>query len=178
MKIESFDAIFHRAAERKGGEDYLMELIGDPVANNHYKSLNDSQFLEEFTKKIFQSGFVWRVVEQKWDGFRELFFDFDLEKVLMMPEDMIERKAQDPKIIRNFKKVQTIQQNALMINDANHSHGSFANLVAELHAKGVIELWAYLKKHGARLGGNTGPYALRTLGVDTFLLSRDVVTSP
>ena len=27
---------------------------------------------------------------------------------------------------------------------------------------------------GTRLGGNTGPYALRALGVDTFLLTRDV----
>jgi hypothetical protein len=32
----------------------------------------------------------------------------------------------------------------------------------------------YLKKHGSRLGGNTGPFALRTLGVDTFLLTQDV----
>jgi len=31
-----------------------------------------------------------------------------------------------------------------------------------------------LKKHGQRLGGNTGPYALRLLGKDTFILSSDV----
>ena len=31
-----------------------------------------------------------------------------------------------------------------------------------------------MKKHGQRLGGNTGPYALRALGKDTFLLSRDI----
>lgn len=31
-----------------------------------------------------------------------------------------------------------------------------------------------LKKHGSRLGGNTGPYSLRQLGVDTFILSGDV----
>ena len=31
-----------------------------------------------------------------------------------------------------------------------------------------------MKKRGARLGGNTGPYMLRALGVDTFLFSRDV----
>ena len=38
----------------------------------------------------------------------------------------------------------------------------------------AIGLWLFLKKHGSRLGGNTGPYALRTLGVDTFLMTRDV----
>ncbi len=31
-----------------------------------------------------------------------------------------------------------------------------------------------MKKHGSRLGGNTGPYSLRQLGVDTFILSGDV----
>ncbi len=35
-------------------------------------------------------------------------------------------------------------------------------------------MWAHLKKHGQRLGGNTGPYALRLLGKDTFILSSDV----
>ena len=38
----------------------------------------------------------------------------------------------------------------------------------------MVGLWQYLKQHGSRLGGNTGPYALRSLGVDSFLLSRDV----
>jgi hypothetical protein len=37
-----------------------------------------------------------------------------------------------------------------------------------------VGLWRHLKKNGSRLGGNTGPYALRTLGVDTFLLTQDV----
>ena len=32
-----------------------------------------------------------------------------------------------------------------------------------------------MKKHGARLGGNTGPYGVRAMGKDTFLLSNDVV---
>ena len=41
-------------------------------------------------------------------------------------------------------------------------------------SKDITGLWQYLKKNGARLGGNTGPYALRVLGKDTFILSRDV----
>ncbi|WP_199609651.1 DNA-3-methyladenine glycosylase I [Flocculibacter collagenilyticus] len=174
MKTESFDAIYHRALERKGSDKMLMTLIGPTKDQKSYLNKTDSQFLEEFTKKVFQSGFVWRVVEQKWDGFREVFFDFDIEKVLLMPPDMVERKAQDERIIRNYKKVQTIQENALMINSAKQTHGGFAQLVEALANENVITLWQYLKKHGARLGGNTGPYALRALGVDTFLLTRDI----
>ena len=51
---------------------------------------------------------------------------------------------------------------------------SFAQFIQDWPSEDIIGLWAYLKKHGQRLGGNTGPYALRLLGKDTFILSTDV----
>ena len=51
---------------------------------------------------------------------------------------------------------------------------SFGEFIAGWPDDDVIGLWLYLKKQGSRLGGNTGPFALRTLGVDTFLLTQDV----
>ena len=47
-------------------------------------------------------------------------------------------------------------------------------MVAHWPTENIIGLWDLLKKRGARLGGNTGPYALRAMGKDTFLLSQDV----
>ena len=92
----------------------------------------------------------------------------------MMPDDMLERKASDPKIIRHLKKVWSIRDNALMISDVVTRHGSFGHFVAQWPENDITGLWTYLKKHGSRLGGNTGPYALRAIGKDTFLLTRDV----
>ena len=93
----------------------------------------------------------------------------------MMPDDMLERKAKDPAIIRNFNKVKTVRENAVMIDDTERrEQQSFGEFVAGWADDDVIGLWLYLKKHGSRLGGNTGPFALRTLGVDTFLLTQDV----
>lgn len=176
--MEHINTIYQRGAERKGGEANLEVLISPYSAlansNQELAQLGNDRFLSEFTKKVFQSGFVWRVVEQKWPGFEEHFFNFDLEKILMMPDEMLERKAQDPKIIRNFKKVQTIKANAHMIHDIEVEQGSFSEFIAHWPEQDIIGLWAYLKKHGQRLGGNTGPYALRALGKDTFLLSRDI----
>jgi len=97
-----------------------------------------------------------------------------VDKLLMMPPDMLEQKATDERIVRNYKKVKTISENAYMIHEIAQEHGSFSQFVANWPADDIIGLWAYLKKHGSRLGGNTGPYALRALGKDTFLLSRDV----
>ncbi|WP_100644319.1 DNA-3-methyladenine glycosylase I [Alteromonas facilis] len=174
MSAEAFDAIYARAAKRKGGEGALERLLGQPLTPAELAKVGDDRFLAEFTKKVFQSGFVWRVVRQKWLDFEEIFFGFDIEKVLLMPDEMLERKASDPRIIRNYNKVKTIRDNAIMIADVRQRHGSFAAFVAEWPANDIIGLWEYLKKHGARLGGNTGPYALRFLGKDTFLLSKDV----
>ena len=91
----------------------------------------------------------------------------------MMSPEQQERAASDERIVRNYKKVQTVQVNAFMIHEVALEHGSFSEFVATWPTDDIIGLWAYLKKHGARLGGNTGPYALRVLGKDTFLLSRD-----
>lgn len=175
MGFTDFDAIFTRACERKGGEQAVERLLARPRSRRYLAALGDDRYLAEFSKKIFQSGFVWRVVEQKWGGFEEVFWNFEIEKLLMMPDDMLERKAQNPAIIRNFRKIKAIRDNAVMIDETRRREGqSFARFVANWPAEDIVGLWLYLKKHGSRLGGNTGPYALRTLGVDTFLLTRDV----
>ena len=68
----------------------------------------------------------------------------------------------------------SIPANAQMIYSASIAHGSFAEMVANWPTEDITGLWQYLKKHGKRLGGNTGPYTLRSMGVDTFMLTGDV----
>jgi 3-methyladenine DNA glycosylase Tag len=178
MSLEKFDSLYQRAAERKGGVAILNLLLGEDQQDKLVADVGDDRILSAFTKKVFQSGFIWRVVENKWSNFEELFFDFDLTKVLMMPEEMQERKAADARIIRNFKKVKTIQANAQMMFEQaqsnNNQYKNFAEFIADWPSNNIIGLWDYLKKEGQRLGGNTGPYALRAIGKDTFLLTRDI----
>jgi len=185
MTQESFKSLYQRAADRKGGKQALELLLGkrilgkklldDNAVEQSVSQLGDDRILAAFTKQIFKSGFVWRVVENKWPDFEEHFFNFNLEKVLMMPEEMLERKAADPKIIRNYNKVKTIKANAQMMFDITIDKNiSFAQFINDWPSTDIIGLWAFLKKHGQRLGGNTGPYALRLLGKDTFILSSDV----
>lgn len=176
---EKFEQLYQRAVDRKGGKEALEALLvikyGDMSDASSLSQLSDDRVLSAFTRQIFKSGFVWRVVENKWPDFEETFFNFDIEKILMMPEEMLERKAADPKIIRNYNKVKTIKGNAQMIFDHQTDHKStFAQFIADWPSSDIIGLWAYLKKHGQRLGGNTGPNALRFLGKDTFILSSDV----
>ena len=172
--MEKFKDLYHRAVERKGGEIALSHLISKPLTYDELLLVSDSDVLAEFTRKIFQSGFVWAVVNKKWDGFEEIFWNFEIDKLIMMPDDMLERKATDPKIIRNFTKVKAVRDNAIWLKALIDEHGSVSNWLANWPTDDITGLWLYLKKHGSRLGGNTGPYALRQLGKDTFILSRDV----
>ncbi|WKE65727.1 DNA-3-methyladenine glycosylase I [Gallaecimonas kandeliae] len=171
---EPFDKIWARAAERKGGDAALKALLRPPAYFGDLDKLTDDRLLAAFTKQVFQSGFVWRVVEQKWPDFEEVFFGFDVEKMLLLPDEIWGQKAQDPRIIRNATKVMTIRHNAQMLQDLAERHGSAAAWLRAWPKDDLVGLWQYLKKHGARLGGNTGPVALRRVGLDSFLLSQDV----
>lgn len=173
--MEKFTSIYQRAAKRKGGEKHLEQLLSKPLSSKKLLKVTDDEWLEEFTRKIFQSGFYWSVIDKKWPGFREVFWGFNINKLLMMPPEMLEEKSSDERIVRNFKKVNTIPVNASMIHFSTKDNGvAFNQFIAEWPTDDIIGLWAWLKKHGARLGGNTGPYTLRQMGKDTFLLSRDI----
>lgn len=175
MALPHYQRLYDTACERKGGEKALKALLPKTASKKHLQKLGSDRYLAEFTRKIFQSGFVWRVVDKKWPQFEEMFWQFDIEKLLMMPDDMLERKAKDPAIIRNFNKVKTIRDNAMMIDDTERrEHRTFGEFINGWPQDDVIGLWLYLKKRGSRLGGNTGPYSLRSIGVDTFLLTQDV----
>ncbi|QFI37039.1 DNA-3-methyladenine glycosylase [Moritella marina ATCC 15381] len=117
---------------------------------------------------------VTRIIDIKWAGFEEVFWNFDIDKLILMPDDMLERKAADTKIIRNYTKVKTVRDNAMWLKEICEEYGSVSEWLALWPADDVVGLWLYMKKHGSRLGGNTGPYALRRLGKDTFILSSDV----
>ncbi|WP_087018725.1 DNA-3-methyladenine glycosylase I [Thaumasiovibrio subtropicus] len=174
MTQEKFTAIYQRAAERKGGVTALEELLTPPMPADALISVPDDRWLAAMSQKVFQSGLSWKVVRNKWPGFEEVFWGFDIEKLLMMPDEMWEQKSQDTRIIRNFTRVKSIRANAQMIYDIQLTHGSFSRFIAEWPSEDIIGLWAALKQKGDRLGGNTGPYTLRVMGKETFLLTKDI----
>ncbi|WP_076413522.1 DNA-3-methyladenine glycosylase I [Shewanella sp. UCD-KL12] len=173
---ESFSAIYQRASDRKGGDEGLESLM----ASNANLSLDemgqykDAQLLSEMSKKVFQSGFVWRIVENKWPAYEKAFFGFEPMKVLMLSPEQLHERASDPELIRHMKKTMAIYDNALMTQDIAREHGSLAEFIASWPSEDITGLWALLKRRGQRLGGNTGPYFLRAMGKDTFLLTGDI----
>jgi len=108
MVKEKFSQIYARASERKGGDAELESLLSVPLNAQEIKTIPDDGWVAAFSQKVFQCGISWKVVRSKWPNFEEVFFQFNIEKMLLMPADMWERKATDPAIIRHLAKVMTI----------------------------------------------------------------------
>jgi 3-methyladenine DNA glycosylase Tag len=173
--VERFANIYQRACEKKGGEKQLKKMMPEVRSARALAQSKDHRWLAEMTHCIFQAGFVWRVVDNKWDDFEDVFFGFPPEKIVMLSPDQIDRFAQNPRIIRNRQKVLSVQANAHFILECAAEHGSFGKFVSRWPANNLVALFTHLKKHGSRLGGMTGQRVLRNMGKDTFLLTGDVV---
>ncbi len=177
VKMKSFDEFYNIAVERKGGEEALSLLLPQPKSREELAGISDDRILSAMTKAIFEAGFVWRVVANKWDGFEEVFHGFEPELMAALPEPAFYAIASDERIIRNRQKVMTVPANAHFLLDIAAEHGSMAHFIAHWPEDDIVGLWALMKKRGQRLGGVTGPRVLRVLGKDTFLLTQDVVTA-
>jgi 3-methyladenine DNA glycosylase Tag len=174
--MEKLSVIHQRAQKRKGGANELAKLMPEVSSEKDISGLANKVFLAAMTKKIFQSGFVWRVVENKWPGFEEVFWGFEPAKLELASDEQIERMSQDTRIIRNYTKVKSVRDNAFFVQQMSDKHNGFGQFIADWPSDQITQLWLLLKKEGSRLGGNTGPYFLRDIGKDTFLLTRDIVS--
>ena len=61
---------------------------------------DDNGYLEILAKSIFQAGFSWQVIRQKWPDFRRAFDGFDIETVAAYGEPDLDRLLSDERIVR------------------------------------------------------------------------------
>lgn len=175
MSSNSFQAILDRAIKRKGGKDALYSLLPQTIKPDVVASKPDSYFLEEMTRSIFQSGFVWRVINNKWPTFREAFFDFDLGRLMKLSDADWDSYIYDKRIVRHRQKIQALRHNLWFVSETASQQGGFGRFLVDWPKDDLVGLLRHLKTRGSRLGGNTGQYFLQHIGVDSFALTRDVV---
>ncbi len=172
--MPQYEKILQRAVEHHGSLAAVEAKLPQVKSTRQLVATGDDRYLAEMAACIFRAGFVWRVIEQKWDGFEAVFNGFLPLWVASRSPEQIETMASDTRIVRNATKVQAVFDNALLLLDLEREYGGFGKFLTQWPEDDVVGLWQYLKKHGSRLGGNSGPYFLRFCGYDTFILSRDV----
>ena len=133
-QLDSFDIIFERAAQRKGGSDALEALLPKPrdAAKKPaaLRKVTDAAILAEMTKCVFRSGFVWQIIENKWPGFEAAFDGFDVARCAMLSDEELEGLCANPDIVRNAKKIEAVRRNAQFVLDTRAQHGSFGDFLA------------------------------------------------
>ncbi|MBT5388952.1 MAG: DNA-3-methyladenine glycosylase I [Porticoccaceae bacterium] len=172
--MTSFSALYKLAAANRGGTELLEAILPRPKTAAQLAEQPDSRYLSMMSRCIFRAGFVWRVIDNKWSGFETAFAEFNPLAVAHFSDEKLEALAQDKSIVRNFTKIVAVRNNAVYVLDRQRSHGSFAEFIAHWPEDNITGLWLEMKKQGSRLGGNTGPMMLRSMGRDTFLLTKDV----
>ncbi len=117
------------------------------------KRLGD--YLEVMSKAVFQSGMSWRVVNNKWDGIRDAFRDFDADAVARLGEPEIDALTQDTRVIRNRRKIEAIIENANTMLALEAEHGGFRKY---LRSHGGFEATVVDLKKQFKFVGETGCY--------------------
>ena len=168
----SFKPILKRARARHG--DALEGRFSQVLDPKALAGVPDDRVLSSMAKCVFAAGFRWRVVQAKWPTFEEAFLGFNPAKIAAFDQMHLDALAADTRIIRNPQKIRATVENARFVREVGKEHGGFAAFLAAWPDDDVVGLWAYLKKHGSRLGGNTGPRTLRLVGKDTFIVTGDV----
>lgn len=172
--MKPFVEIYDRAAKRKGGAKELEKMIRLPMKTpKQLANIPDDRYLAEMTRGVFNAGFVWKIIEHKWDGFEEAFWKFNVMRCAYMSDEDIDQLAEDERIVRNRQKITTVRDNAVMVFELSSKYGSFGKMISDWPDQDYIGLLDLLKKRGSRLGGLTPQYALRRLGKSGFVLGRD-----
>ena len=172
--MKPFDAL-HKSAVRRHGEEELNARLPKIKTARALSTMPDDRYLSAMAKCIFQAGFVWKVVENMWPGFEDVFLGFSPERLTKLKPGQIDSIKQDQRIIRNPQKIEAVFDNAQFVSRLSAEHGGFGRFLAGWPADDLAGLWQKLSREGSRLGGITGPRFLRNVGKDTYIFSPDVV---
>ena len=173
--MNSMQEITALAARRKGGNRALTGLLSYPSTRQKIRGIPDNRWLSAMTKCVFQAGFNWQLIENKWDRFEEVFEVFDIGRWLMMSNDDLDRLLKTEGIVRNAIKIRSVGRNAALLAEIADSHGSAGKYFSTWEPPDYCSNLRELQKRGSRLGGKTGQICLRRMGVDTLIFSPDVL---
>jgi len=85
--------------------DYHDTEWGVPV-------VGEAALFERLCLEGFQAGLSWLTILNKRERYREVFHDFDVDRVAAMGDHDVERLMADPGIVRNRAKIEAARKNA------------------------------------------------------------------
>lgn len=172
-------ADIRKIAIARHGDKALAASVrsGKPKSARELAATPDDRFLSMATRCVFQAGFNWKVIDNKWEGFEAAFAGFDPGRWSIASDDDIARLLADQRIVRNGAKIAAVPANARFLLAKSRAAGGVGRWIGAWPAEDYCGLLAELAERGSRLGGATGQYFLRFCGRDGYILSRDVTAA-
>lgn len=102
--------------------DYHDHEWGRPV-------YDDAKLYEMFLLETFQAGLSWITILHKRVAFKEAFDDFDVNKVADYDISKVNQLMNDPRIIRNRRKIMAAIKNAQIFLQIQKEFGSFCEYI-------------------------------------------------
>ncbi len=173
--MTTFETFWQQALTHHHTDDAIRERFPEVNTSEQLMQIPDDRYLSNIARRVFRAGMKHSVVDSKWDAFEEAFWGFNPQACQLIDDARFEELMQNSSLIRHWGKMKTIPVNAQMVVDVAAKHGGFGQFIADWPVDDIVNLWLYLKKNGAHLGGDGGARFLRMVGKDTFALSDDVV---
>ena len=131
--MKTYAEFYARAAQRKGGEAALEPLLGEYASKSRadLQATPDHRWLSEMTRRVFQAGFNWQVIDNKWAGFEAGFHGFDPALNAAMSDEEFDAHLKDTGIVRNAQKILSVRANAQFLVDLAAEHGSASRFFAD-----------------------------------------------
>jgi DNA-3-methyladenine glycosylase I len=108
---------------------------------------DDRTFFEMLTLEGAQAGLSWETILRKRDRYREVFHDFDPNRVARMTSARVEKLLDDPGIIRNRAKIESTIANARAFLQIQREFGSFDAYVWRfVGGKPLVNRWPTREK--------------------------------
>jgi len=86
---------------------------------------DDQKWFEYLVLDAFQAGLSWKIVMQKREALRQVFYGFDPAAAARMSDAEIESAIRDQRIIRNRLKIRATVDNARAFLKLQQEHGTF-----------------------------------------------------
>jgi 3-methyladenine DNA glycosylase len=102
--------------------DYHDKEWGIPVHDDH-------TLFEMLVLEGMQAGLNWITILRKREGYRKAFDNFAIDEILKYDDQKIEELMQNPNIIRNRLKINSVINNAKAFREVQAEFGSFAEFI-------------------------------------------------
>lgn len=128
------------------------------------KPKTDDEYFEILCLMIFQSGFNWKLVREKWKDLKKIFKGFKIEDVARLTNKQQQGLLKNPKMIKNKRKIEAIATNAKIFLEITKKSGSFENYLKNLRSLEEKEKIKEIKNRFVGIGDYSAEFFLHSVG--------------